>query len=91
MKRFPFLLAFGFILCLYTTSQGSVWQREVPDSTGFSKGAYCSLDLDSENNPHIAYFDYDFWDLRYACYDNGTWAVTVVDQIRFYYRLCVHR
>ena len=82
MKKLIFLLAFGLILCLHSASQGSAWQREVPDSTGFSKGAYCSLALDSENNPHIAYFDYDFWDLRYASYDDGTWTVTVVDSLK---------
>ncbi|MCP4632117.1 MAG: hypothetical protein GY855_04260 [candidate division Zixibacteria bacterium] len=69
------------ILCSITAAQGSVWQREAADSTGTDKGQHCKLAIDSEDNPHIAYFDADFQDLRYAYYNNGTWTVEIVDSI----------
>ena len=55
------------------------WYRSVPDSAGVSIGWDCSLALDSQGNPHIAYFDNDYGALRYAAYDGTAWTVTVVD------------
>ena len=71
----------GLLLMIPGTSKTSVWQRQAADSTGIDKGQDCSLMLDSKNNPHIAYYDHDFQDLRYASYSNGTWTVEIVDSI----------
>jgi hypothetical protein len=81
MKLGSFLTIIFLVFALYLTSLAEVWQREAPDSTGTYKGEYCSLAIDSEDNPHIAYYDEDFKDLRYAFYRNGVWSVEIVDSI----------
>jgi len=81
MKYFIALLYLFLLGCLSSTVNASVWQREAPDSTGSYKGEHCSLAIDSEDNPHIAYFDDNFDDLRYAYYDNGIWTVDIVDSV----------
>lgn len=45
------------------------------DAVGF----YASLDYDSGNTPHIAYYDFSNGDLKYAVRSGGTFNVTVVD------------
>jgi hypothetical protein len=81
MKHFIALLYLFLLGYLNSTANASVWQREAPDSTGTSKGEYCSLAIDSENNPHIVYYDGDFEDLRYTYFDNGNWTLVIVDSV----------
>jgi len=81
MKKLKYFLSAVMILCFFAISRGEVWQLECPDSTGTDKGEYNSLAIDSEDNPHIVYYDGDFKDLRYAYYRNGTWTVEIVDSI----------
>ena len=82
MKLGSFLLSIILIIStVILSSQAKVWQREAPDSTGTDKGEYCSLAIDHNDNPHIAYYDYDFKDLRYAYYENGIWTIDIVDSI----------
>jgi hypothetical protein len=71
----------GLLFIIPDSLKADVWQREAPDSTGINKGAYCSLALDSKDNPHIAYYDDDFQDLRYASFLNGIWTVEIVDSV----------
>ena len=75
------LFSIGISMYFSSPSSASVWQRQAADSTGIYKGLYCSLVLDSKDNPHIAYYDDDFQDLSYASYSNGTWTVEIVDSI----------
>jgi len=81
MKVKSILLVFLSIILIMQFSNASVWERQAADSTGTDKGWYCSLAIDGENNPHIAYYDADFQDLRYAHYQNGVWTVEIVDSI----------
>jgi len=81
MKKFITLLYFFLFVFLFSSSSASVWQREAADSSGNEKGSYCSLAIDSNSNPHIAYFDDEFDDLRYAYFNNGIWTVEIVDSI----------
>ncbi|UCE66686.1 MAG: hypothetical protein JSU85_01320 [Candidatus Zixiibacteriota bacterium] len=81
MKKSILLFTAAWLLGLYTIIFSSVWQRDVADSTGTYKGLYNSMAIDSEDNPHIAYYDEDFNDLRYAYFNGETWSVEVVDSI----------
>ena len=48
----------AFLFLAVPLSLASGWQIEVVDSAG-DVGLYSSLALDSNGNPHIAYFDWD--------------------------------
>ncbi|MBD3237787.1 MAG: T9SS type A sorting domain-containing protein [Candidatus Eisenbacteria bacterium] len=45
----------------------------------FEVGAWSSIDLDSSDYPHIAYYDNTNSDLRYARWDGSEWQIEVVD------------
>lgn len=81
MKRESFLFIIFISLIFLSTLQAKVWQREAPDSTGSDMGEYCSLAIDHENNPHIAYYDWEFHDLRYAYCRDGIWTIEIVDSV----------
>ncbi len=83
MKNLIATFLLGLLLMIPGNSIASVWQRQAADSTGEYKGEYCSLVLDSQDNPHIAYFDEDFGDLLYASFSNGSWTVEIVDSIGY--------
>jgi len=54
------------------------WYIETIDSNGIL-GAYNSIVLDSNDNPHISYWDgFPNFDLKYAYYD-GSWHIETVD------------
>jgi hypothetical protein len=67
----------------YRTEAG--WQTETVDSQGVDPNggtrASVSLALDSSDNPHIAYVDFNTGTLKYASRLNGGgWAIDVIDQ-----------
>jgi hypothetical protein len=73
------------LLCIVASTtlvlgQG-VWERQCVDSSGNDKGAYLSLAIDSKDDPHAAYLDWDFHQLRYAHSVNGVWSVQVIDSV----------
>jgi hypothetical protein len=78
-------ITFSVLLLLLFASiiYGGVWQREVVDSSANNTGNYCSLALDSNNEPHIAYCDFDNFDLHYAYLENGVWHTEMVDSIGY--------
>lgn len=88
MKQGFFLSTIFLSLIFLSTLQAKVWQREAPDSTGRDMGEYCSLAIDSENNPHIVYFDWDFRDLRYAYCRDGIWTIEIVDSVEWAGEYC---
>lgn len=57
------------------------WSDQRVDSDA-STGAFCSIDVDWNGVPHLAYYDSELGDLRHAFFDStfGTWRVEVVDQ-----------
>ncbi len=84
IKNSIHFLFLSFLIFLSgSTSLAQVWNREVIDSTGINMGAYCSLEIDQNNNPHIAYMDADFYDLKYAIRTENKWHVTTLDSLRY--------
>jgi len=68
------------IISLYSTVISSPkWYIEVVDNTD-CVGDYTSIELDSNDNPHISYneFNYD-GELRYAYFDGYKWNWEIVD------------
>ena len=63
----------------YASWTGSSWQFEKVDSWSIM-GEKASLALDSNDNPHIAYYDWDARDLKYAYKNDSTWIIEVVDE-----------
>ena len=54
------------------------WHIETVDSEGYV-GAFTSIALDSNNNPHISYYDDSNDNLKYAYYDGSGWHIETVD------------
>lgn len=59
------------------TGQGT-WNFETVDPTGVS-GKSASIALDSNNNPHVSYYDATNKILMYATKSGGTWNIETVD------------
>jgi len=53
------------------------WVKSSVDSDN-NVGMYSSIALDSNDNPHISYYDADGGDLKYAYFD-GTWDILTMD------------
>ena len=53
------------------------WQIETVDSAG-RVGEFNSLALDSQDHPHISYWDGDLWALKYAHNDGSGWITETV-------------
>lgn len=54
------------------------WKIETVDSTG-SVGWFPSIAVDSNDNPHISYYDYTNEALKYAKRTGSTWHIETVD------------
>jgi len=66
---------------MYAWWNGAGFDTAVVDGDGdaLNVGRYSSLELDSNNFPHIAYFDETNEQLKYAYWDGGSWVFSVVD------------
>ena len=58
-------------------TQGTIWHIETID-TG-DVGSWNSMALDSEGNPHIAYYDRSSRDLKYTSSNGTSWTIETVD------------
>ena len=62
----------------YAWRSGGTWTIQTVEATN-NIGEYCSLELDSQNNPHISYYDNTNGNLRYARKSGGTWTPESVE------------
>jgi predicted esterase len=60
---------------------GQYWDTEVVDATTADVGLFTSIALDSNNNPHISYYDSTSGYLRYARYDGAAWHLENADMV----------
>jgi hypothetical protein len=66
----------------YASWDGSKWNKEVIDRGVYMKvdiGYYDSLQLDSNDTPHVSYYDKTDKTLRYASWDGFHWNVETLD------------
>jgi hypothetical protein len=54
------------------------WKIETVDFAG-DVGAWTSIALDADGNPHISYIDFTNSALKYARYDGNLWHIEIVD------------
>ncbi len=74
-------LAYGGDQLYHAWHDGTNWQTEVVDATP-QVGAVAALDIDSQNRPHIVYFDQSHYDLKYAQWNGATWQIqSIVAQV----------
>ena len=57
----------------------AMWQKTTVDSYG-RVGRYTSLALDSNDNPHISYHDWNNRSLKYAKWTGSSWSIETVDK-----------
>ena len=68
----------------YAYFDGNQWHKNTVDSMNADEpalphGRYVSIAVDNENRPHISYFDYENWTLKYAQYNGNQWHREYVD------------
>jgi hypothetical protein len=71
-------LAYGEVQLYHAWHDGASWQVEVADPSHMV-GAWAAIALDGNDYPHISYFNYDTWYLRYAHWDGSDWISETVD------------
>ena len=85
ISLFCILLFLGSILTVSITpvynaesSRAVSWEIEIVDITA-DVGPMCSMDIDSQGNLHVAYYDMTNYDLKYAKRDSSGWTNTTID------------
>lgn len=62
----------------YAKWDGTSWKIQTVDSTG-DVGYTTSIILDSNNNPHISYYDNTNHNIKYAKWTGSKWDIKIVD------------
>jgi hypothetical protein len=72
-------IAYGGDHLYYASYTGSAWQLETVDSS-YGVGKYASLALDSNNRPHISYYDSVNGALKYATHNGTSWQIATIER-----------
>lgn len=64
--------------CLSSPVETGYWDIQTVPIEG-NGGHWSSIAIDSENNPHISFWDWGSASLKYASYDGATWNIETVD------------
>ncbi|HEC80335.1 MAG TPA: hypothetical protein ENI43_03665, partial [Firmicutes bacterium] len=62
----------------YAYWDGDSWNKEIVDELGDAVDNFTSIDVDSDNHPHIAYKSHNLR-LKYAYHDGEEWKTELVD------------
>ena len=62
----------------YATQENNTWQNSTLDSP--DSGWYLSIALDSNEFPHISYYDYEYYDLKYCYWNGDNWMIDTISQ-----------
>jgi hypothetical protein len=71
-------IAYGGDHLYYAYNNGAAWTYEIADNSD-GVGLYASLALDSNNRPHISYYDAATGSLKYARKLGNTWETFALD------------
>jgi hypothetical protein len=71
-------IAYGGDHLYYAHFAGGAWQLQTVDGA-YGVGKYASLALDSNNRPHISYYDTLNGALKYATYDGSNWQIRTIE------------
>ena len=77
MNKIKPVILISLLLLGLTLPLSADWNFEVIDPN--ANGGYVTQVLDSQGNPHLAYYDSDNSDVKYAYWDGTAWQIEVVD------------
>jgi hypothetical protein len=79
MKKPTLGVLLYFLILLQSCGYSPTWRTETVDGENSSVGKFTSIALDSNNNPHISYYDEDNKIVKYAFKDSSGWQVETIE------------
>ena len=79
MKKLTLGALLFYLILLQSCGYCPNWHTETVDGENSSVGKFTSLALDSNNNPHISYYDEDNKVIKYAFKDSLGWQVETIE------------
>ena len=67
------------LILLQSCGYSPTWRTETVDGENSNVGKFTSIALDSNNNPHISYYDEDNKIIKYAFKDSSGWQVETIE------------
>lgn len=80
MKKLASIIAIVFVLAIIPGVAYGQWSFETVDTAG-DVGYYCDIAVDIDGHPHIVYYDWDNWHIKYAHWDGAAWGIELADTL----------